>query len=352
MLVVRRPAFEREGLVRVLALAAREGLPLGGAARAYGELCSVGFGQRAQRLSALLERGQVLPEAVAAMPGILPHEADVLARLGRRGTMLAPALGQGVAARDAQQRDAVSLRALVEYPLVVLGGMTLVCLYVMNFVTPRLRAILRDHGFPMPELSQAVFSWLSPLTTWIPSSPEGLLMMLVALVIGGSIAGLLIWALNTHGLLPPGPRAWLRRKRECSAIVRGLSVGMEAGEALPETMAVLAQGPLTRWTRRRLLRAREAVEDGTSWPVALRKHGIVSAAEAGVLEAAERAGNVVWALREVADSRERRLAYRVKVLCALVQPLVIVGLGVIVMTIVVAYFLPIVDMIMRLSELD
>jgi type II secretory pathway component PulF len=352
LLLVRRPEYERDGLVGVLAMAAREGLPLSPAAFAYGELCSPGFRREIRRLTEALDQGAGLPQAVNAMPGILPHEASVLTMVGAHGSLLAPALREGVAAREAQQRDPVSLRVIVEYPLLVLVGVLVVSYFLLAFVTPRLRMILRDYGFPIPKLSRAVFSWLAPLTAWMPANLDGALFLLGVLICGSLIAGVVVWALNAQGLLPPGPRTWLRRRREGAAILRGLSVGIAAGEPLPETMRKLAQGPLSRWTRRRLLRALQAVDDGGAWPEALRREGLSTRAEAGLLEAAERVGNVAWALREVADSRERRLAYRVKVLTAIVHPLVIVSLGLLVLTIVVAYYLPLVEIVLQLSGLE
>jgi general secretion pathway protein F len=94
------------------------------------------------------------------------------------------------------------------------------------------------------------------------------------------------------------------------------------------------------------------VEDGAGWPDSFRKEGLLTDAEAGLLESAERVGNLVWALREVADSRERRLAYRVKVLNSLAQPVLIVGLGILVLIIVTAYFLPLVEIVLHLAELE
>jgi general secretion pathway protein F len=352
LLLVRRPEFERDGLVGVLAMAAREALPLSPAARAYGELCSVGFRERVNRLSAHLEGERSLSAAAAAVPGVLPSDVEVLAGLGARGSMLAPALRQGVAAREAQNRDPVSLKDVVEYPLLVVAGVTLVSFFLLGHVTPRLRLVMSDMGTPVPALSASVFSRLSPLGNWSQASPEALLFGLAVVVAAGLIVGIVLWALNVHGLLPPGPRAWLRRRREVAVVLRGMSVGMEAGDALPETMRALACGPLVRWTRRRVLRACGAAEQGTAWPEALRMEGLVTRAEAGVLEASERVGNPVWALREVADSRERRLAYRVKILKALAQPVMIASLGGLVLLIVMAYFMPLVDMIMKLTELE
>ena len=71
--------------------------------------------------------------------------------------------------------------------------------------------------------------------------------------------------------------------------------------------------------------------------------------ELGLLQAAQRVGNLPWAMTEMADSVRRRLAYRVQAAAQMLFPLVVILLGLMVMFIVVALFLPLITLIQRLA---
>jgi type II secretory pathway component PulF len=60
-------------------------------------------------------------------------------------------------------------------------------------------------------------------------------------------------------------------------------------------------------------------------------------------------GNLSWALHEMADSTRRRLGYRVQAIAQFLFPPIVICMGLIVMFIVVALFLPLIALIQRLA---
>ena len=60
-------------------------------------------------------------------------------------------------------------------------------------------------------------------------------------------------------------------------------------------------------------------------------------------------GNLPWAMREMADSNRRRFAYRLQAMVQTLFPPAMILLGLIVMFIVVALFLPLVALIRALA---
>ena len=68
-----------------------------------------------------------------------------------------------------------------------------------------------------------------------------------------------------------------------------------------------------------------------------------------MLQAAQRVGNLPWALTEMADSVRRRLAYRVQAAVQLLFPPIVILMGLAVTFIVVALFLPLIALIQRLA---
>lgn len=79
------------------------------------------------------------------------------------------------------------------------------------------------------------------------------------------------------------------------------------------------------------------------------RHGVINTADSVVLTSAESVGNLAWALEELAETAERRLASRVQMAVQTFFPLVIVILGIVVFILATAYFLPLVTLIQNLT---
>jgi type II secretory pathway component PulF len=103
------------------------------------------------------------------------------------------------------------------------------------------------------------------------------------------------------------------------------------------------------WIAARLARASLGASAGEPLFAALKRQGLLTAADAALLSAAERAGNLPWALRSVADNTERRLAYRLNGWLQVLFPLTILIVGSAVGFIVVAFFLPVINLTKGLS---
>ena len=72
-------------------------------------------------------------------------------------------------------------------------------------------------------------------------------------------------------------------------------------------------------------------------------------ADRAVLAAAQRAGNLAWALREMADGMRRRVAYRLQAWIQILFPTAVVSLALVVMFFWAAFFLPLIALIQRLT---
>jgi type II secretory pathway component PulF len=76
---------------------------------------------------------------------------------------------------------------------------------------------------------------------------------------------------------------------------------------------------------------------------------LIGAADAAVLAAAQRSGNLSWALAEMADSFQRKATYRLQALAQVVLPLMMVPVGIFMCLLMVAYFAPLTKLILDLS---
>jgi protein transport protein HofC len=106
----------------------------------------------------------------------------------------------------------------------------------------------------------------------------------------------------------------------------------------------------TRWVRRRLIAARTDVRQGADWIESLGHYHLIRAADGEVLRSAAAVGNLGWALDELAESAERRLAIKFQMVIQTLFPLVVLMLGLVVFVTAVGYFAPLVTLISEISD--
>ena len=114
-------------------------------------------------------------------------------------------------------------------------------------------------------------------------------------------------------------------------------------------LTTLANHYPTGWVRRRLRRVCLEVKEGADWIEALERQWLIRSSEAEVLSSAAAVGNLAWALHELAESAERRLATRIQAAVQTLFPLLVVFLGAMVFVLGVAYFSPLVVLISKLA---
>ena len=139
-------------------------------------------------------------------------------------------------------------------------------------------------------------------------------------------------------------------RRHTALVLRALSLVVEGGKPMAVGFSTLADHYPTFWIHRRLRKVESEVRRGTDWIESLWRHRLIRGADAEVLTSAARVGNLAWALGELASSAERRLAARCQIVIQTLFPLVVVMLGLVVLFMAVAYFLPLVIIIQGLTD--
>jgi type II secretory pathway component PulF len=337
----RRRAVARKALLRLLTVSAERSAPLVPAMEALARERRWGAAWRARRLGELLAEGRSLPDAVAAVPGVLSPAALPLVAAGAQAGRLPAALRQAVAAEGKQETLWQSFMPKVAYVCLVLPFAAGVISFLVGKIGPQLEKIFKDFAKPLPSASQFVFSaaapWiLSPLTLL---AVLALLLLLVYMVL--RYAGVIDWDLPGVGRLT--------RRLDTAAVLDALALAADAGQPLVPAVQTLAATYPRRAISRRLSKAAAELTGGGDWSASLQRHGLVGKADQAILDAAARAGNLGWAMREVAEGNRRRFAYRVQGLLQVLFPAAVVAFGLVVLLAALAIFLPLVYLIQGLA---
>jgi type II secretory pathway component PulF len=327
----------RSALLAVMAAAARRWMPLAPAVEAFSYECRGPLGRRCRHLAVLLNAGLPLPEALRAN-ALAPPRAVALIEAGGRSGNLSGALAEAVRQPPAQMVLTKVWSAVWYICAMMLVGA--VCFtWVMLKLVPAFRKIFSDFATELPALTVMLIDTGDYFAQygWLP-------LLLIALAVGSFVV---LWSFDAIAWLPP-PLSTLSRRKETAVVLRSLAVAAETDRPLEPALAALAEYYPSMAMRVRLATALGQISTGCPWPESLADQGLLRRGELALVASAQRVGNLPWALREVADGIERRLALRLHRWLEIVVPIFILAVGAIVMVIVVGLFVPLVRLIERM----
>ena len=290
------------------------------------------------RILARLYEGQTLAAAIAEHPGTFPDLYVASVRASEKTGALREALTRYIAYQEQADGLRKTLVNACIYPAVLLVAGLLVTLFLMGYVVPRFSSIYEDVGTDLPLASRLLLQWGQLI-----DAHAGL----VAVGLFAAIAGAI------YGLRRPAVRvaagAWLARipsvgrqlhvyqlarlYRTVGMLVRG---GMPAVPALRMSGGVVFAG-----SRAAYAAATRAVVEGQSLAEAMERNGLTTPVAARMLRVGERSGNMGEMMERIADFCDEELARWVAVMTRLIEPVLMIVIGLIIGLIVVLMYFPI-----------
>jgi type II secretory pathway component PulF len=341
-LVFRRLRRARQqALLWTLAVAAERSIPLVPAIEAFADERSGPARQETRVLARLLKAGTPLPDALSIVGGMVPEEAVVPIQVGQELGALDQGLRQATAPTGPYQAVWDQLAGKVAYLCFLVLFASSVITFIMLKIAPAFQKIFMDFGADLPAVTQftmhlASFAARTPLASLVCVFLVWLFVYAILRYIGA-----VSWDLPLMGRLV--------RRMHAARVLESLAMAVERNQPLFKTVATLARCYPKPSIRRRLQVVLVDVTSGVDVVESLRSRGLISRADTAVLHAAQRVGNLAWAMREIADSHRRRLAYRVQAWLQILFPAAILSFGLMVLLLVAGYFLPLVALIQKLS---
>jgi MSHA biogenesis protein MshG len=295
-----------------------------------------------------LESGRDFGSSLARHPDIFSPLFLSMVRVGEStGTLdnaflrLSEYLGQD---QDVQDR----VKAALRYPLIVVCMIALSVAIITVFVIPNFAPLFKMLGDDIPWPTQAIMGTSSFI------SHHGV-ALLVALAAG-------IAAMKHHVSTAAGRYRWDGLKLKLpvlgqllcqsilSRVTRSLSISLQAGMPMIQALTLLSRSAGNEYLAERLLRLRDAVERGESLSRAATASGVFPPLVLQMMLVGEETGELTRLLDEIAGFYQREVDYRLRNLTALIEPILIVGVGGLVLILALGVFLPMWNMISKVGH--
>jgi type IV pilus assembly protein PilC len=295
-----------------------------------------------RELGLSIENGSSFSEALALYPKIFNPLYVNLVKAGESAGALELVLCRLAEFMEKAQRIKGKLKAALIYPGVVLVVAGAVTGLLMTYIVPRFREVFEGllEGAALPAFTRFVFGVSAMFVHQLP----------LVLLAGASAACLFLASIRTTSgrrwfdrvkLAVPvlGP---LFRKAAISRFARTL--GTLAGSGVPILQALtIVEGTAGNLIIGQVIaRVREQVKQGDPIAPNLKASGVFPPMVAGLVDVGEQTGALPELLIKIADSYEEEFDNAASGLTSLLEPILILILAVIVGSIVVAMFLPLI----------
>jgi general secretion pathway protein F len=293
-------------------------------------------------LRARINEGHSLAASLADFPYAFPELYRATVAAGEQAGHLAVTLERLADYTETRQalRQKVSLALF--YPLMLTGVALLIVFGLLTYVVPQIIDVFASTQQTLPALTRGLIS--------LSAFMEDYGLVLGMIILGAGISGYYLrqrpvirYAQHRLQLrLPIIGR--LIRGLESARFARTMSIllasGVPALEALRISAQVLSQHPLRQAVEQAAVRVRE----GSSLHAALDAAGVFPPLLLQMIASGEASGRLENMLERAAAQQERETETVVAALLALFEPVLILTMGAVVLTIVLAILLPIFEL--------
>jgi type IV pilus assembly protein PilC len=291
------------------------------------------------RIAREVEGGATLAESFRKYPKVFDDLFTNMLQVGESGGVLDVVLQRlsGYIEKAAKLKSKV--KGAMVYPVTIIGVACLVIIFMMIFVIPTFAKMFQGLGADLP-LPTKIVMWLSDFIQRY--------IILMVLAGAGVVYGIKRYYGTDQGskvidafLLKIPVVGMLIRKVAVARFTRTLGTLISSGVPILEGLLITARSAGNRVVEREVMGARTAVTSGRTLSEPLRGSTVFPPMVVHMISVGENTGALDQMLSKIADFYDDEVDTAVTALTSLLEPIMIVFLGVVVGGLVVAMYLPI-----------
>jgi type IV pilus assembly protein PilC len=296
-----------------------------------------------EKIRAEVEGGGSLHEALGAYPVQFDELYTNLVKAGESAGVLDTVLDEIASYKERIESIKGKIKKALYYPIAVIGVAIIVSAILLIYVIPTFEDIFKSFGADLPAFTQMIIS----ASRWLRSNG---VFLLFGIVIG--ITALIMAKKRSKPFAHWIDRASLKipivgdilEKSAIARFCRTLAITFAAGVPLVDALQIVAGATGNAVYNDAAARIREDVAVGHQLQLAMQQTNVFPNMVIQMAAIGEEAGSLDEMLVKVAEAYEEEVNNAVDALSSLLEPLIIVFIGTIVGTMVIAMYLPIFKM--------
>lgn len=291
-----------------------------------------------------VESGSSLSAALAKHPKVFDNLYVSMVQAGEIGGSIDIVLKNTAEQLERQVELNRKIRGAMTYPIVVVSVIAIIFLVMMVVIVPIFKTLFKTLGGQLPTPTRILITISNTLISWRAG-------IVVAVVIAAVL--LFRWWINTE----PGRMKWdafkmkppvfgpLAHKAVLARFAATLSSLLESGVPAMEALDIVANASGNAVMAMAVGDIKSAVREGRSFAEPMRRHEIFTPLIVQMVEVGEQTGALDEMLRRSGEFYTGEVNQTVDNLTSILEPLLVVTMGVIVGAIIISLYLPMFDYI-------
>ncbi|MHC4415518.1 MAG: type II secretion system F family protein [Planctomycetota bacterium] len=302
-----------------------------------------------------VESGATLSDAMAKHPRAFDRLYCKMVNAGEIGGVLDIILQRLANFLEKAQRLRRRIIGAMIYPVVVITVATLIVTGIMVWVIPKFQEIFNDFEVELPGLT----IWLINISLWVAGrQPDQTIPGAVWILCSPVLVWMFFKLIRKTG---PGRAVTdivrvripvigtLIKKTSVARFTRTLGTLISAGVPILEAIMITRDTSGNYVYEKALTKVHDSIREGETFAGPLREAKVCDAIVVNMIDVGEETGDLDAMLMKIADNYDEEVDVAVQGMLSLLEPLLVVFLGIVVGTIVLALFLPLVRMIESVS---
>ena len=294
-----------------------------------------------------IESGSTLSEAMAKQPKAFDELYVNMVRAGEAGGALELILQRLADFKERAQSLKRKVQGAMIYPVVVVLVATLLVGFIMVWIIPKFKKIFEGFGTELPKITEVLIATSDFVAAyWFlgPVLPIAFVLMIKIVKknkTGEYIVDLIMLKLPVMGKIV--------QKSTTARIMRTLGTLISSGVPILEALTIARDTAGNAVFKRAFDSIYAAIREGESIAVPLKEARIVDDLVVNMVDVGEETGALDNMMYKVADVYDEEVAVLVDAMIKLLEPLLVVVLGLVVGFIVIALFMPLIKLLNDLS---
>lgn len=291
-----------------------------------------------------VESGETFSDTLRKYPRAFPELYASMVRAGEASGDLDNVLLQLADYLEASEELKRRIRSAMTYPVVAFSMIMLIATALIIFVVPQFAEIFASFNAELPGPTQLLIHISNFLRKWYSLAViTGSVIAFIAAIrlYGGTVQGR--YHLDAIKLRLP-VFGDLFRKVAISRVTRTLSTLTRSGVAILQAMEIVERTAGNEVYAKAVRDAAEAVRNGETLAEPLMRSGVFPAMVTRMIGVGEKTGALEGMLMKISDFYDSEVKATVDSLTSLIEPILIGFMGVVVGGIIVALFMPILEL--------
>ncbi len=317
----------------------RAGLPILGSLQMLGKIQKNAlFSTQLDDVATRVKTGEALSTAFEAQSGFPPMYTTTLLA-GERSGNLPEVLERYIGFQKVALTFRKKLIASLIYPCLLMVLVIALLIFLLTVVVPQFALLYDQMGAKLPSMTLGLLTfgkWMQHNILWLA---------IVALVVGAAAYRFFITERGKDFIygfrvgLPVFGKIWL--KYQVALFSRTLSTLLTGGLPLVPSLETAARSISSRKVSRAVLSSVTTVREGKSLAESLTQTGVFPDLASEMITVGEQTGALPQMLNSVAEFFEEDVATALTAALALIEPAILIVMGVVVVFILISLYLPI-----------